>query len=58
MTPTAELAHVAVVAEDGAEVARIDCEDGVEQECILTITIAAPDTYDTTRPIPSCRGGR
>ena len=42
------LAYVALVAEDGAELDRVDCADGMEQECTLTSMLIAPDTYSTT----------
>ena len=42
------LAYLALVAEDGAELHRVDCTDGMEQECTLTSTLIAPGTYSTT----------
>ena len=46
--PDGGLAYLALVAEDGTELDRVDCTDGMEQECTLTSTITAPSAYSTT----------
>ncbi len=42
------LAYLALVAEDGTEFAKVECENGLEQECTLISTLIAPSTYSTT----------
>ena len=42
------LAYLALVAEDGTELDRVDCTDGMEQECTLTSTLIAPSAYSAT----------
>ena len=42
------LAHLALVAADGTVLDRVDCENGMAQECTLTSTLTAPDEYSTT----------
>ena len=42
------LAYLALVAEDGTVLDRVDCENGVDQECTLASTVIAPSTYSTT----------
>ena len=46
--PDGGLAYLALVAEDGTELDRVDCTNGMEQECTLTSTITAPSAYSTT----------
>ena len=42
------LVYLALVAEDGAVLDRVDCENGVAQECTLSSTVTAPSTYSAT----------
>ena len=42
------LAYLALVAEDGAVLDRVDCANGVDQECTLTSALTAPSTYSAT----------
>ena len=42
------LAYLALVAEDGTVLDRVDCENGVALECTLASTVIAPSTYSAT----------
>ena len=42
------LAYLALVAEDGTVLDRVDCENGVAQECTLASTVIALSTYSAT----------
>ena len=46
--PAGGLAYLALVAKDGTELDRVDCTDGMQQECTLTSTVTAPSAYSTT----------
>ena len=42
------LAYLALVAQDGTVLDRVDCENRVAQECTFASTVIAPSTYSTT----------
>ena len=46
--PDGDLAYLALVDEDGNELDRVDCADGMEAECTATFTVTAPDEYSST----------
>ena len=46
--PDGGLAYLALIAEDGTVLDRVECADGMEQECTLTSTLTAPSAYSAT----------
>ena len=46
--PDGDLAYLALVDEDGNELDRVDCADGMEAVCTATVTVTAPDEYSST----------